>query len=150
MKPVKPPVGEERFLLTGISWDFYLAFCNELDGRRIRLSYDRGSLEIMITKAPHEYYKKLLAKLVEQIILEFDIPVRSGGSMTFQREDLQRGFEPDECWWIAHEADVRGRSPDDLFTCLPTDQSFLPENNCSVVMSSQYDVNAEFILQHEF
>ncbi len=27
--------------------------------------------------------------------------------MTFQREDLQKSFEPDECWWIAHESEVR-------------------------------------------
>jgi Uma2 family endonuclease len=101
--------GEERFLLTGIRWDFYKAFCDELDGRHIRLTYDRGNLEIMITKRPHEYYKKILAKIVEQIVLHDGIPVASGGSMTFQRDDLEKGMEPDECWWLAHEAAVRGR-----------------------------------------
>jgi hypothetical protein len=30
--------------------------------------------------------------------------------MTFQREDLERGFEPDECFWIANEAHMRGRA----------------------------------------
>ena len=103
-----PIGGEERLLLTGISWDFYLRFCDELEGRRVRLTYDRGNMEIMITKRPHEFYKKLLAKLVEQLVLELNIPISSGGSMTFQREDLQRGIEPDECWWIAHESQVRG------------------------------------------
>ena len=29
-------------------------------------------LEIMITKAPHEFYKTMLAKLIETIILELD------------------------------------------------------------------------------
>jgi Uma2 family endonuclease len=101
--------GEERFLLDGISWEFYLKFCEELGERPIRLTFDGERLEIMITKSPHEYYKKMLAKLVEATVLELDIPVRSGGNMTFQREDLKRGFEHDECWWIAHEADVRSQ-----------------------------------------
>lgn len=114
-------IGEERFLLTGISWSFYKAFCDELEGRHVRLTYDQGRLEIMITKRPHEFYKKLLAKMVEQIVLMFDIPIGSGGSMTFQREDLKKGFEPDECWWIAHEAAVRGRKEMDFQRDPPPD-----------------------------
>jgi Uma2 family endonuclease len=105
----KPVAAEDRFLLTGIGWGFYRAFCDELEGRRIRLSYDRGNLEIMMTKAPHEFYKKLLARFIEAVALEWEIPIRSGGSMTIQRKDLERGFEPDECWWIANEHIVRGR-----------------------------------------
>lgn len=101
--------GENRFLLTDISWDFYLRFCEELEERHVRLTYDRGSLEIMVTGSPHEFYKKMLAKLLEQLLFELNVPVRSGGEMTFQREDLQKGFEHDECWWIAHERQVRGR-----------------------------------------
>jgi Uma2 family endonuclease len=125
--------GEERFLLTGISWDFYLRFCEELDGRRIRLTYDRGKLEIMITKRPHEFYKTLLAKLVEQLVLELNLPVSSGGSMTFQRKDLQRGIEPDECWWIAHEAQVRGREELDLVRDPPPDLAVEVEITTSLV-----------------
>lgn len=117
----KTAIGEERFLLTGIRWSFYKAFCDELEGRRIRLTYDQGRLEIMITKRPHEFYKKLLAKMVEQIVLRFDIPIGSGGSMTFQRDDLEKGLEPDECWWIAHEAAVRGRGELDFQRDPPPD-----------------------------
>lgn len=126
-------IGEERFLLTGISWTFYLAFCEELGERRIRLSFDRGSLEIMVTKSPHEYYKKMLAKLVEAIVLERDIPVRSGGSMTFQREDLQKGFDPDECWWIAHEAKVRAVRDFDFQNDPPPDLAIEVEITSSLV-----------------
>ena len=99
--------GEERFLITDISWDFYVRFCDEIGERPLRLSYNNGMLEIMITKSPHEFYKTMLAKLIETIILELDIPVRSGGAMTFQRFDLEKGFEPDECWWITRESEVR-------------------------------------------
>jgi Uma2 family endonuclease len=75
----------------------------------------------MITKAPHEFYRKMLAKLIEIIILELNIPVRSGGSMTFQRKDLEKGFEPDDCWWIAHETEVRGKREFDFQKDPPPD-----------------------------
>ena len=44
--------GEERFLIADISWDFYVRFCDEIGERPLRLSYNNGMLEIMITKSP--------------------------------------------------------------------------------------------------
>lgn len=99
--------GETRIGIHGVSYEFYKLFCEEIGEQPIRLSYNEGCLEIMITKSPHEYFKKMLAKLVEATIFELDIPVRSGGAMTFQRDDLKKGLEPDECWWIGHESAVR-------------------------------------------
>jgi Uma2 family endonuclease len=131
LSPMAP--GEERLMLSGISWDFYVAFCEELGERPVRLSYSQGMLEIMITKAPHEFFKKMLAKLVEIIILERNIPVRSGGSMTFQRRDLEKGFEPDECWWIAAEAMVRGKQEFDFLNDPPPDLAIEVEISHSLV-----------------
>jgi len=102
-----PLVGEQRIGIQGVSYQFYKNFCDEIGEQPIRLSYNEGCLEIMITKSPHEFFKKMLAKLVEATIFELELPVRSGGAMTFQRDDLEKGFEPDECWWIANESVVR-------------------------------------------
>jgi Uma2 family endonuclease len=113
--------GEERFLLEGVSWDFYLRCCEELQDRRIRLTFNEGKLEFMITKAPHERHKKMLARMVEMMTYELDIAVESGGSMTIQRKDLLKGFEPDECWWIANEAAVRGKEEFDFRNDPPPD-----------------------------
>src|SRR5262249_49171972 len=33
--------------------------------------------------------------------------IEPGGNMTFQREDLEKGLEGDNCWWIEHEEQVR-------------------------------------------
>lgn len=135
-KTVEPKtvVGEERLLLTRISWEFYKRFCDELWGRAaIRLTFSDGVLEIMITKAPHEFYKTLLAKLIEQIFFVFNIPVSSGGSMTFQRDDLEKGYEHDECWWIEHEADVRGQSEFDFRSDPPPDLAVEVEITSSAV-----------------
>ena len=127
------PVGEQRILLEGITWDFYRTFCDQVDGRSVRLSFDNGKLEIMITKRPHEFYKTILAKLVEQMVFELNIPVASGGNMTFQREDLERGFEPDECWWIANEKKVRGRSEFDFRHDPPPDLALEVEMSSPLV-----------------
>ena len=90
---------EQRFALGGMSWDFYLRCCDELEGSRTRVTYNEGKLEFMVTHSPHEFYKTMLAKLVEMMLFQQRRPVRSGGSLTIRRADLEKGFEPDECWW---------------------------------------------------
>jgi Uma2 family endonuclease len=69
----------------------------------------------------HESAKKLMARLVETVTLEMDIDILGAGSMTCRRKDLDRGFEPDECYWIAHEAQMRGRVDIDLTRDPPPD-----------------------------
>ena len=120
-----PPIaGERRLLIPRISWDAYIALGDELErqgNRSVRLTYDRGSLEIMTTGRPHEWYKKMLGNLVVTLACERNIEVSSGGQMTFLREDLDRGLEPDECWWIAHEPEMRTRDDYDPYNDPPPD-----------------------------
>ncbi len=71
--------GEHRFILDCIRWETYQAIASDLEGRRIRLSYDQGNLELMMTGALHEYYRSFLASIVGQIVLTLNIPIRSGG-----------------------------------------------------------------------
>src|SRR5436190_459799 len=91
---------EQRFLLSGIDWSSYVGFGELLGERHVRLTYDRGSLELMTLSPKHEHGKRLLGRLVETLTEELDIGIASYGSMTFRREDLERGLEPDECYWI--------------------------------------------------
>jgi Uma2 family endonuclease len=100
----------QRCLLFDVSWQDYLAIGNALRDRpSLRLTFDRGTLEIMTTSTEHEKYKARLARLIEVLAEELNIPIEPGGNMTFQRADLERGYEHDDCYWIAHEAQVRGR-----------------------------------------
>ena len=55
-------VGEIRIAIEGVSYEFYKQFCDEVGEQPIRLSYNDGCLEIMVTKSPHEFFKKVLAK----------------------------------------------------------------------------------------
>ncbi|HBK24348.1 MAG TPA: hypothetical protein DDZ60_18160, partial [Planktothrix sp. UBA10369] len=97
----------DHVLLKNISWQTYQLLLEDLaEQPGIRLIYDQGLLEIMTPLDPHEGNKKLLGRLVETLTEELNIEVRSLGSRTCQRQDLNRGFEPDQCYYIQNEPSV--------------------------------------------
>lgn len=113
---------EQRLLLHDVSWDGYLAIGNALGDRpALRMTYDRGSLEFMVMSPQHEIYKRWLSRLIEALTEECNQPIVTAGNMTFQREDLERGLEADDCFWIAHEPRMRGKLTWDSATDPPPD-----------------------------
>src|ERR1700732_2756912 len=98
---------EQRFRISAVPWEGYVLIGKVFADRHIRITYDRGELEIMTTSVAHERDKSLLARFVETLTLEMDIDIMSGGMTTLDREDLERGLEGDEIWWIQHEPQVR-------------------------------------------
>ena len=105
-----PAAEPTTFLLEGISWETYESLLRdfEADGSHVRMTYDSGSLEFMSPGVPHERAKKYLARIVEVVVEELNIPIYSGGGATFRRRVLKQGLEPDECFWIAREPLLRG------------------------------------------
>jgi Uma2 family endonuclease len=113
----------QHLRLDGISWEFYERLLEELNDRPLKVTFDNGSLEIMAPLPPHDIWKKRVAMLVECMAIELDIDIRPLGSTTFKREDLEKGFEPDECYYIQH-ADVIGNKQElDLTIDPPPDLS---------------------------
>jgi len=111
-----------RVLLENISWQTYEFLLKDLaEQRGIRLTYDQGKLEIMTPLDPHESSKKLMGRFVEAATEELNIEIRSLGSRTCQREDLARGLEPDQCYYIQNEGIVRGIEQIDLNEYPPPD-----------------------------
>jgi Uma2 family endonuclease len=109
-------------MLHGISWETYEQMLNDIGEQPgLRLTYDRGSLEIMTTSSVHEILKKLLGRMVEMLCFELAIPHKCGGSFTHKREDLLKGIEPDECYWVQNEPVVRGKKEIDLGVDPPPD-----------------------------
>src|SRR5262249_44955535 len=104
-----------------------------LGEQRVRLTYDRGTLELMTPSYRHEHYKMLLGRLLETWTEEHDIPIRSGGSTTFHREDVDRGLEPDQCYYIQHEYAVRGKEEIDLASDPPPDLAIEVDITSSVL-----------------
>ena len=104
---------EHKVILKRVSWETYHRLLAEhQDAGGTHFIYDEGNLEIMVLSARHEQPNRILALLVEVLAEEFGIDVCPVGSMTFQREDLQKGFEPDSAYYIAHASEVEGMEVD--------------------------------------
>lgn len=96
---------EHRILLPNASWETYERLLAEREERRSpRFFYDRGVLEILSPSAEHDGVSRVIAALVELLAEEADADLFNAGSTTFKREDLARGFEPDECFYFGGNA----------------------------------------------
>lgn len=112
----------DRVLLKNISWQTYQSLVRDFEQQpAMRLTYDKGLLEIRMPLDPHETYKKLLGRLVEALTEELEIEIRSLGSRTCDREDLERGLEPDQCYYIQSEQAVWDKEQIDLTQDPPPD-----------------------------
>lgn len=112
----------DRVILRNISWQSYQSLIRDLEPEpALRLTYDRGTLEIRMPLDPHETFKKLLGRLIETATEELDLEIRSLGSRTCDREDLSKGLEPDQCYYIQNEAQVRSIAQIDLTKLPPPD-----------------------------
>jgi Uma2 family endonuclease len=106
---------DQRFVLPSVSWRAYERLLRVFADRPgVRLTYDRGLLEIMTLSHEHEKQDRLLGRFVVVLTEELGLPLQSGGSTTLRRRKRKRGLEPDECYWIAREALVRNKDKIDL------------------------------------
>lgn len=109
-------------LLKEINWSMFEKLLEELgETRAARLSYSQGMLEIMVPLAEHGSDKKIIGNLVEILLEELDMEFWALGSTTFQNEQMAQAVEPDECFYIQHEAQVRGKKRLDLTQDPPPD-----------------------------
>jgi Uma2 family endonuclease len=99
--------------LSGISWQTYETLLKELEHRRLRLTYNRGNLEIMAPSPEHELSKEVLGRFVETLAEELEVRIYPLGSTTFKRPELS-GAEPDECFYIRNIDAIRGKKRLDL------------------------------------
>jgi Uma2 family endonuclease len=121
METVKVPA-EQRVVLHNIGWNTYERLLADHENNSgPRFTYDRGELEIMSPSPEHEKFNRRIAQLVLAVAEERGIEAEDFGSTTFRREDLERGFEPDSCFYIQNEEHVRGKNRIDLAVGPPPD-----------------------------
>jgi Uma2 family endonuclease len=97
----------DHFVLHGTSWGFYETVLRETREQRIFVTYDQGELELMSPSHLHEAYKRIVGRMIDVYCEVMGVEMSGGGSTTLKREDLGRGLEPDECYYIQHAAAVR-------------------------------------------
>lgn len=107
-----------------VSWDDYEHVLDDLSDRpRLRISYDRGRLEIMTPLPEHDTYSRLIDAMVRAYAELRDLTVESYGGATWKRRALARGVEPDECYYTIsadriigkhHRIDLESDPPPDI------------------------------------
>ncbi len=123
----RPDLGSPRLsgngsvVLAGVRWQTYEALLNDLSNGRIRLTYDRGNLEITAPRFRQESNAGALGELVKSLARAAKLRVKSAWSTTFRREDLARGLEPDRCFYIRNLSAVLGKLEIDLSQDPPPD-----------------------------
>ncbi|MBD2438576.1 Uma2 family endonuclease [Nostoc sp. FACHB-110] len=116
------PLAETRTVLKNISWQTFKTMLAEMGvERNSRLAYDNGIVEIMTPLMPHENSNRLIEGYILVLCEEFGLEVKSTGSLTLAREDLERGGEPDSSYYIQNEPLVRNKENIDLTNDPPPD-----------------------------
>lgn len=117
-----PEQAAQTVILRHVSWSLYQQLLAEhQEVSNPRFAYDRGTLEIRMASFEHEQINRLLADIFGAVADELEMDFINAGSTTFDREDLEQGFEPDTCFYLQHAAAVRGRTRIDLKTDPPPD-----------------------------
>jgi Uma2 family endonuclease len=118
----EPEITPSRHVvLRDVSWELYESLLREIGDQHVLITYDNGSMELMSPLPEHEGWKKVIARLIETLTEELDIPIAGLGSTTYRRRDLAKGLEPDECYYVQHETQVRGKKRLDLRSDPPPD-----------------------------
>ena len=115
------PPGHQA-VLHGIDWQQFEALLEETgEHRATRYAYRNGELEIMSPLAAHENYKAIIRNIVEILLEELNLEFIALGSVTLKSDRAAQAVEPDECFYIQHEARIRGKERLDLNIDPPPD-----------------------------
>ena len=106
-------LNEQRITLHNITWQGYQDILQALpQTRAARLTFDHGTLEITMPLESHEQGCELLGLFIRILVVESGLKLKAMGSTTLDREDLNRGAEPDKAYYIQNHAKVAGRKVD--------------------------------------
>jgi Uma2 family endonuclease len=121
--PIVAPilVGERRVVFKNITWQGYQQLLDILgESRAAKITFDCGILEITMPLEEHEFSGRLIERMIIILVVELGLNVKTMGSTTLDRSDLDRGAEPDNAYYIQNQPRVSGRKVD-LATDPPPD-----------------------------
>lgn len=103
---------ELRFVLHDVGWRGYETLLEIVGDGPTRMTYDRGSVEFMSPSHDHEVFRRILGRVIDIVTEELYLPCINAGSTTWRRQDVDRGLEPDDCFYLANAGRVRGKKID--------------------------------------
>ena len=102
--------------IVNVSWQEFESMLEELgENRSARLSYSKGTLEVMVPLPEHERPKELISDIVKTLLKATSRGYEPFGSTTFKQEGTA-GVEPDACFYIQNYQRMISRrrlQPDD-------------------------------------
>lgn len=115
------PNTDGRLLLRDVAWADYEDMLRIVGERRIRVTYDAGTMEVVMLSQRHEQAAQLLGLFLPRLAEELGVPYEPLGMTTWRRPDAEKGLEPDQCYYIRNEAVVRVKAALDLDVDPPPD-----------------------------
>jgi Uma2 family endonuclease len=108
--PEEITIAEQRVTFCNLSWSAYEQLLVALGERRSsRITYNQGTLEITMPSEEHEYAVRLIELFIRILVEELNLEIKTMGSTTLKRPDLQKGAEPDNCYYIQNQPLVAGK-----------------------------------------
>ena len=122
LSAVTPPIVGSQLVLYGISWEIYEQLLEVFAEQPTpRMTYYKGTLELMTPLPEHETYSWNLGRLVVALSEELGLEIRGLKSTTWRSQPKAVGKEADECFYIQNEAAVRSKLKIDLTVDPPPD-----------------------------
>jgi Uma2 family endonuclease len=119
-----PPLaatGAASIVLRGVSWEVYQALRQPEENNHLRMTYDRGALEIMSPQRKHGKVTTLLDRMIFAWAMLNGVEIESAGNMTCSKKELKKGLEPDLCYWTIHQPEMFGKEDYDSEVDPPPD-----------------------------
>lgn len=110
LTPGTPPFEGSHLVLYDVSWEMYEQLLEVFAERSTpRMTYYKGTLELMTPLPEHETYSWNLARVITVLSEELGLEIRGLKSTTWRSRPKAVGKEADECFYIQNEAAVRGK-----------------------------------------
>jgi Uma2 family endonuclease len=122
LTPGTPPTAGSHLVLNDISWEIYEKLLEVFaEYPALRMTYYKGTLELMTPLPEHERYSWTLGRLVAALSEELGMEIVGLKSTTWRSKPKTAGKEADECFYIQNEALVRSKLKIDLTVDPPPD-----------------------------
>jgi Uma2 family endonuclease len=109
-------------LVPEVEWDEYESVFEGLaEGPGLRVTYDRGKLEIVSPLPEHEEYARLIEDLVTSACQVSRVKIEKQGAATWKRRSKSKGVEGDASYYIQNAERIIGKRKIDLESDPPPD-----------------------------
>lgn len=103
-----PPDAE--VIIRDVPWAEFEHFMDELGDRSsLRIHYNNERIHLMAPSANHEISKVYIGDFVKYLLESAEIDFSVLGSFTMRSPNAKKAAEADECFYIEHEAAIRGK-----------------------------------------